>query len=110
MNQEQVDQISMAAKYHRTGIEQLEAGQMEEAVKALRCAAELNPHAWQFWNDLGVAMEVLGNPHDAIRCYRRALVEEPSQIEARGNLGALLVEVGMAQALRHYAFTSSMAF
>ena len=55
-------------------------------------------------------METLGYPQEAVRCYRRAIALEPGRSEASQNLGMLLMQFGMAQALQRQAFTSSMAF
>lgn len=92
------------------GLGYLESGEPEKAVVALRGALELDPGMADAWNDLGVVMEALGNPYEALRCYRRTLNAAPLHAEARSNLTLLTLQMGMAQALRRQAFTSSLAY
>ncbi len=109
MQKKRTSRTSLADQCRLRGIELLESGHLEDAVLALRLAVELNPHSSESWNDLGVVMEALGNPREAMHCYQRALSVKPSHIEARTNLGCLMLEVSMAQALRHSAFPSAVA-
>lgn len=105
MQQPRLHRSRLAAEYRARGLAAFKAGQIGQAVIALRCAAELNPRCDRTWNDLGVAMEALGNPRDALDCYRQALTAQPQQPEARANLNLLLLQMGLAQALQHQSFT-----
>lgn len=81
-----------AAQYHLAGQEFLVSGQVEDAVRWLRYAVDLDPRCASAWNDLGVILEALGNTRDAIYCYRRALQARPGMDEPRRNLLALAVQ------------------
>ena len=98
-----------AKKYHRAGVDALGKNRPEDAVRALRLAVELDPNLDVAWNDLGVVMEALGNSQEAVRCYKRALGVRASFVEARTNLGMLLLQMELAQVLRRQAFTSRAA-
>ncbi|HEY3442477.1 MAG TPA: hypothetical protein VGK29_17090 [Paludibaculum sp.] len=98
-----------AKKYHRAGVDALGRNRPEDAVRALRLAVELDPGLEVAWNDLGVVMEALGNTNEAVRCYRRALGVRAGFIEARTNLGMLMLQMELAQVLRRQAFKSSAA-
>lgn len=98
-----------ARRLHRHGVLALQDQRMEDAVLALRQAVELDPAFVSAWNDLGVVMEALGNPTEAVRCYRRALTVQPEQSEAKSNLGMLLLQMDLVHALHRQAFTSSAA-
>lgn len=93
-------QRTTAHEYHRRGVAALEQQRLEDAVVALRHAVEINPHLGRAWNDLGVVMEALGNPREAIRCYRQALAVQPDNPEARSNLGLLMLQMNLAHSLR----------
>lgn len=75
--------------FHCQALEALMEGRIEESVHLLRSALEETPSDSQAWNDLGVVMEALGNPGQAIDCYARALQWHPFHREARANLLAL---------------------
>lgn len=109
MSQTGIDRVQAAEACRRRALQLIDGGEVEEAVLVLRCAVECNPRNSKAWNDLGVLMETLGNSMEAVRCYRRSMALEPGRSEARQNLGMLLLQVGMAQALQRQAFTSSMA-
>lgn len=81
-----------AAQYHLAGLEFLVSGQVEDAVRWLRYAVDLDPGRASAWNDLGVILEALGNTSDAIYCYHRALQAQPDMDEPRRNLLALAVQ------------------
>ena len=97
-----------AEHYRRHGVFLFEAGRLESAVIALRYSLELKPDSSDAWNDMGVVMEALGNPHEAVRCYKQAIAVEPVQIEAQSNLQMLMLQLSMAQALSQ-TLTSSLA-
>jgi len=98
-----------AKKYHRAGVACLERNRPEDAVRALRMSVELDEQLDVAWNDLGVVMEALGNSNEAIRCYRKALSVRAGFMEARSNLGMLLLQMELAQVMRRQAMTWSAA-
>ncbi len=91
---------------HRRGVQAWFSNRPEDAIRALRVAVELDPRLVAAWNDLGVFMEVLGNPSEAMICYRRALEARPDSPEATSNLGHLLLQMDLAGALQRQALTS----
>ena len=98
---------SLAVRQLRTfAVQALAEQRLEDAVIALRQAVEMDPCLEWAWNDLGVVMEALGNPREAMRCYRQALRVQPSHREAFSNLGLLTLQMDFAQALRHQALTA----
>ncbi len=98
-----------ARRIHSEGVVALEEQRLEDAVLAFRQAVEMDPAFVNAWNDLGVVMEALGNPMEAVRCYRQALSVQPEQNEAKSNLGMLLLQMDLVHALHRQAFTSSAA-
>jgi len=88
---------------HQQALEALENGRIEESVHLLRAAVEQSPSDSQVWNDLGVVMEVLGNPHQAVECYSNALVSHPFHREARANLIALELQTMTRKRLKEQA-------
>jgi Flp pilus assembly protein TadD len=87
----------------RAGIRALHKGDFLAAVSALRLAIQLEPALGGAHNDLGVLMEALGNPSEAICCYRQALAADPKHADARRNLGMLLMQMDLARALSRAA-------
>ncbi len=81
---------------------------LEDTVRAFRLAVSLNPRYEAAWNDLGVVMEALGNPIEAMNCYRRVLEVRPDHRQARENLGMLWFQVRAASVLSRQAFSASM--
>lgn len=95
-----------ARAYHRQAVEALQEQRLEDAMAALRHALEMNPHMDRAWNDLGVVMEALGNPKEAVRCYRQALEVQPDNPDAKSNLGLLMLQMNMVYTLRHQAVSA----
>jgi Flp pilus assembly protein TadD len=100
----------IADQCRRRSAECLRTGNLDGAVAALRYALDLQPRCHKSWNDLGVVMEALGNPEEALRCYKRSLALQPAHPESRSNLALLSLQLAMCQAMGRQAFTSSMAW
>jgi Flp pilus assembly protein TadD len=96
--------MSSAEAAYRRGVAYLDHDQLEEALHAFRTAVHLDPYHSDAYANLGVLMEVLGNPHDALHCYEAALAADPAHARARTNLAMLKVALQMARALRAQAF------
>jgi Flp pilus assembly protein TadD len=77
----------------------MQQGDFWQAASSLRTAIQLEPSLGGAHNDLGVLMEALGNPSEALGCYRMALAADPGHAEARRNLGSLMVQLDLARAL-----------
>src|SRR6266513_655378 len=79
-----------------------EQGMIEEAERHYRLALRENPdHATAAFN-LGIALEDLNQPADAIEAYRRALATDARLADAHYNVARLYEKVGKkAAALRH---------
>ena len=88
-----------AAQWHSAALEELETGHIENALRSLRRAVEIDPGAWRAWNDLGVVLEALGNRRDAIHCYGQALRAAPDAEEPRRNLMLLALGLSLARSL-----------
>ena len=76
------------------GTELLDQGRYEEAILALRQAADGDPASADAQNALGAALEQAGSPEAARLRYERAVVLEPDLAVARANLGVLLGRLG----------------
>jgi Flp pilus assembly protein TadD len=85
-----------AEQFHLAALELLSSGHVEDAVRSLRRALDLDPARAAAWNDLGVILEALGNRRDAISCYCRALRAQPAMQEPRRNLLALALQAAAA--------------
>jgi tetratricopeptide (TPR) repeat protein len=75
-------------------------GRYQEAVTELKTATSLlstNAHAWNY---LGLAHQYAGQPVEAEAAYQRALVCNRDLMEARYNLGCLLLAEGKFDAAR----------
>jgi protein O-GlcNAc transferase len=64
--------------------------QGKDALFALRRATELLPDDPETHNNLGVSLQELGQPDNAVSHYRRALQIKPDYAEAHNNLGIVL--------------------
>jgi tetratricopeptide (TPR) repeat protein len=79
-----------------------EQGLVEEAERHYRLALREDPdHATAAFN-LGIALEDLDQPADAIEAYRAALATDPRLADAHYNVARLYERIGKkAAALRH---------
>ena len=74
------------------GRKSLEAGRTDEALKELKAAASLLPTNAAAWNYLGLAYHRAGLVTNAIEAYSRAIKLDRDLLEARFNLGCLLMD------------------
>lgn len=94
---------------HRRALEALEDNRPLDAARALRQAI-LRAPAWaRLWNDLGVVLEALGHPAEALRCYRTALDRDASHPEAKDNYNQLKRQMNFARLLQVQPWTSTTA-
>lgn len=64
------------------------ADQADKSASALEVVAYAEPY-----NNLGVALNELGRPEDAVASYLKALAIKPDYAEAHGNMGTALLEL-----------------
>lgn len=70
----------------------LDEGLYPEAVEKFKTATQLMPTNAPAWNYLGLAYHRIGQPTNAVVAYTRALALNRDLVEARYNLGAVLLE------------------
>jgi tetratricopeptide (TPR) repeat protein len=81
----------------------LVANRLEEGVRHLRQALELDPNNAGAYFTLGVAAARRGDRQEAMRCWSRAVALNPQNVEAHHNLAIALDEQGHPdQAIEHY--------
>jgi tetratricopeptide (TPR) repeat protein len=79
-----------------------DAGLREEAASQYRQVLAVREHALAAYN-LGVVLEDLGRPVDAIKAYARAITADPALAEAHFNLARLYEQRGdQRAAIRHF--------
>ena len=100
-NRSSFDQRKKAQSLWRSGVELILGNQIQEAAALLREAVLLDPHLAAAHHDLGVLMESLGNPHEALACYHAALTADSEYLEAQRSLAALALHLDLARASRH---------
>lgn len=98
-----------AQEFYEAGVEQMGQQRWEEAVVLLRAALGLDPRHSSAANDLGVLMEALGNPSEALCYYRSAAEADPEHTEAQINLAALQMQMEMARALARQPWNVNLA-
>lgn len=98
-----------AQALHREALLALEQSRIHDAVRHLRSAVLMAPRRALFWNDLGVVLEALGHPTEALRCYRTALDRDSEHAEARENYELLRRQLAMVRVLHAQSWTSTMA-
>ncbi|HOX43347.1 MAG TPA: tetratricopeptide repeat protein [Myxococcota bacterium] len=76
------------------GVNDLQAGQVHQALKEFQEAIELNEEFYQAHNGLGLTHHFLGNEQKAIECFQRALELNPDFSSARANLGRVFISQG----------------
>ena len=74
----------------------LDKGNVPEAIERLQVATEILRTNAVAWNYLGIALHQGGQSSNAVIAYRRALATDPDMMEARLNLGTLMLELGRA--------------
>lgn len=92
---------------HRRALDALEDSRPLDAARALRQAVLRAPSWARLWNDLGVALEALGHPAEALRCYRTALDRDAGHPEAKDNYNQLKRQMNFARLLQVQPWTST---
>ncbi len=93
----------------RAAQQALERKDYAGAVKALKAALEIDPHAPEVWFNLAYADTGLHENEEAVRAYQRSLELRPDLFEARLNLGILFLEMKRPQeSLEHLARAAAL--
>jgi tetratricopeptide (TPR) repeat protein len=88
---------------HYLGVIAAQQGELDEAIRLIRRAIELDSNSAAAHNDLGVALAAHGRLEDAIAQYEQAVAIDANHIEAHNNLGvALLAAHRPEQAVAHF--------
>jgi tetratricopeptide (TPR) repeat protein len=82
------------------GKKYLDRGDCAEAVSQLKTATTLLATNSAAWNYYGVALQRAGQPEESENAYRRALELDRDLLEARLNLGTLMLEQGKPDAAK----------
>lgn len=83
-----------AESYYDEGLTASMKGELEQAVKHLRRAIELEPNFHAALQQLGKCYLRLGEPARAIECLQRVIAAKPGQLPARIELGYALLDAG----------------
>jgi len=92
-----------------TGKKLLEQGKAEAAVEQFKYAATLLATNAPVWNCLGLAQHAAGHANDAAVAYQKALALNPNLVEARYNLGCLLLEQNNPAAAKNELTTYALS-
>lgn len=92
-----------------TGRKLLEQGKAEAAVEQFKSAATLLATNAPVWNYLGLAQHAAGHASEATVAYQKALALNPNLVEARYNLGCLLLEQGNPAAAKNELTTYALS-
>ncbi len=90
----QVVESDRAISWHNLGTIYHQRGRYQEAIAALRRAAELDPTSPLPWNSLGNVYKELEQPQQTIRAYRRAIQLDPTYAQPYNNLGFFYEQLG----------------
>jgi len=88
---------------HHLALLAVEQQHLEDAVTLLRSALRESPENDAAWNDLGVVMEILGNPTQAGQCYALALRLNPLHEEAQKNLLQFGIQMDVRRKIKQQA-------
>ncbi|HVA50673.1 MAG TPA: tetratricopeptide repeat protein [Pirellulales bacterium] len=69
----------------------------EDAIACYKQALSLEPAFAMCWKNLGTSFVDVGNPGEAIHCFRQAVAHDPRQFEARYSLATMAMERGAYQ-------------
>mmetsp|Transcript_56439 Transcript_56439/g.93278 ORF Transcript_56439/g.93278 Transcript_56439/m.93278 type:complete len:205 (-) Transcript_56439:93-707(-) len=89
--------------FYDLGARAHELGKVEDALALYQRAEILNARDPMLLGNMGAALSELGRPLAAVRCYRRALALDQYNVNARYNLGELMLERGGTISMRGVA-------
>lgn len=85
----------------RQGWQALDAGRVEEALRAFDGALRIKPTYAPAWRAKGRALRVAGNPNAAVQCYEKALEHQPDDEASLFDLAHILHELGRGEEELH---------
>lgn len=95
--------VEASDRFHREGLDKVQAGKMLEGVELFNKALKANPGNAGAWNNLGLAMRKTGKLDEAIKAYRQAIQVQPTFALVHKNFGIALEQAGMiTEALQAY--------
>lgn len=94
------------ARYH-LGIAHQQRGEFQIAADQYRAAVALNPAYSQAWNNLGVTLDALNQPAEALNAFARAVEADPLNEEAAGNQVRYLARLGRFEEARTCALAAA---
>jgi Flp pilus assembly protein TadD len=83
-------------------VELLEEGNLSQALETAQASLRTDPGNSVGWNIYGVVLKSQGDPEAAGKAFRRALVCDPRDSSAIGNMEALMREQGQLDEALHY--------
>ncbi len=83
---EKDEQVSPARALNEEGIRQGKLGNLDEAIRLFKEAAELDPDSGETYNNLGYAYYKAGDLDRAAEYFKKALEVDPDHVRARQNL------------------------
>ena len=81
---------------------------LDDAVTVLRRHTELAPSNPFGWTALGVALGRMGDQPGAVTAFRKALELDPNDGYAHRNLGSMLANTNINEALKHFRIALEM--
>ncbi len=105
-----VDDLKLTALYlNNIGVEALQAGRVDEALRELETAAAIQPDLAATYGNLGVARRRAGDLPGAFEAYRSALALTPHDPAILGNLAAFYRSQGREREARSVLALSDLA-
>jgi ribosomal protein S12 methylthiotransferase accessory factor len=85
----------VASIHCHIGICLRETGQIDEAIKELKTAGELNPSLKEIYNQLGYCLYLKGSYIDAINAFEKAIEIDPGSAIDYANIASNLRKLGL---------------
>jgi len=82
---------------YERALDQMEAGQLEQALSLLEDVIDERPDFAEAWNNKGAIYLVTGNYPEAERCLEEALRIKPEYPKAQANLGSVYLKQGKTE-------------
>ncbi len=85
---------------HNYGVALQRQGELRQAARAFRHAADASPLRTDSWYSLGEVELVQNQPEAAVKAFEKVLEQDPTSVEARNNLGVALRKIGRLEDAR----------
>jgi len=93
---------------YNLGMALSDQGRLDEAVVVLRRHTELAPSNPFGWTALGVALGRMGDQDGAVAALRKALEQDPNDGYAHRNIGSMLANIDINEAIKHFRIALEM--